>query len=127
MSRSTREGGFVVSTLVDRRPILKAMLNPKAVALIGATEAPESVGHSVLQNLHSFGGIVHLVMETEAACSGSNLSRVFKKWLNGWISLSLRLRRLRFSLQLRPFRRSYEGGGHIVKNNEERCDEYGKL
>ena len=61
MSRSTREDSSVVSTLVDRRPILKAMLNPKVVALIGATEAPESVGHSALKNRHSFGGIVHLI------------------------------------------------------------------
>jgi acyl-CoA synthetase (NDP forming) len=60
MSPSTREGSSVISTLIDRRPILKAMLKPEVVALIGATEAPESVG-PVLKNLHSFQGIVHLI------------------------------------------------------------------
>jgi acetyltransferase len=41
--------------LVDRRPILRAMLNPQAIALIGATEAPNSVGRTLMENLLSFG------------------------------------------------------------------------
>ena len=45
--------------MVDRRPILKAMLNPKTVALIGATEAPDSVGRRLMKNLLSFGGLVY--------------------------------------------------------------------
>jgi acetyltransferase len=41
--------------LVDRRPILRAMFNPRAIALIGATETPGSVGRSLMENLLSFG------------------------------------------------------------------------
>ncbi len=37
MSKSTGISYSVGSTLLDRRPILKAMLSPKVVALIGAT------------------------------------------------------------------------------------------
>src|SRR3984893_11540795 len=40
----------------DRRPVLRAMLNPKSVALIGATEATSSVGRTLMENLRSFGG-----------------------------------------------------------------------
>jgi acetyltransferase len=40
----------------DRRPILRAMLNPKSVALIGATEATSSVGRTLMENLRCFGG-----------------------------------------------------------------------
>jgi len=40
----------------DRRPVLRAMLNPKTVALIGATEATSSVGRTLMENLRSFGG-----------------------------------------------------------------------
>jgi acetyltransferase len=70
MSRPTREGSSVVSTLVDRRPILKAMLNPKVVPLIGATEAPESVGYSVSKNLHSFGRAVYLINGNRSSVLG---------------------------------------------------------
>ena len=41
--------------LVDRRPILRAMFNPQAIALIGATEAPDSVGRTLMKNLLSSG------------------------------------------------------------------------
>ncbi|HEV3209013.1 MAG TPA: bifunctional acetate--CoA ligase family protein/GNAT family N-acetyltransferase [Chthoniobacterales bacterium] len=41
--------------LVDRRPILRAMFNPQAIALIGATEAPDSVGRTLMENLLSSG------------------------------------------------------------------------
>src|ERR1700736_1244094 len=40
----------------DRIPILRAMLNPKSVALIGATEATSSVGRTLMENLRCFGG-----------------------------------------------------------------------
>src|SRR6516225_3321938 len=43
------------TALVDRRPILRAMFNPQAIALIGATEAPDSVGRTLMENLVSFG------------------------------------------------------------------------
>jgi acetyltransferase len=41
--------------LFDRRPILRAMFNPQAIALIGATETPGSVGRTLMENLLSFG------------------------------------------------------------------------
>ncbi len=44
------------SPVDDRRPILHAMLNPKSIALIGATEATTSVGRTVMENLRSSGG-----------------------------------------------------------------------
>src|ERR1700730_15356335 len=40
----------------DARPILRAMLNPKSVALIGATEATSSVGRTLMENLRCFSG-----------------------------------------------------------------------
>ena len=42
------------TALVDRRPILRAMFNPHAIALIGATEAPDSVGRTFMENLLSY-------------------------------------------------------------------------
>ena len=46
------------SKLIDRRPILKAMLNPKVVAVIGATETSDSVGRTLMENLAFFSGLV---------------------------------------------------------------------
>src|SRR5271168_4056513 len=37
--------------LRPRRPMLEAMLSPKSVALIGATEAHGSVGRALMENL----------------------------------------------------------------------------
>src|ERR1700722_2196466 len=45
--------------VVDRRPIRRAMLNPKTIALIGATEAPNSVGRTLMENLISSGQAVY--------------------------------------------------------------------
>jgi len=70
MSKSTRGASSVGTMLVDRRPLLKAMLNPKVVALLGAAEAPESIGHSVLKNLRSFGGIVYVVNGSRSSVLG---------------------------------------------------------
>ena len=42
-------------TLDGRKPFLQRMLSPKAVALIGATETPHSVGRTLMENLRSFG------------------------------------------------------------------------
>ncbi len=47
--------------LLERRPILKAMLAPKSVALIGASEKPGSVGRALTDNIQSFNGRVFLV------------------------------------------------------------------
>jgi acetyltransferase len=40
----------------DRRPILRAMLNPKSVEVIGATENSQSVVRTLMENLKSFTG-----------------------------------------------------------------------
>ena len=45
----------------DRRPILRAMLNPKSVAVIGATENLQSVGRTLMENLKSFTGDLYPV------------------------------------------------------------------
>jgi acetyltransferase len=42
----------------DRRPILEAMLAPKSIAVIGASEKPGSVGRALVENLRSFSGSV---------------------------------------------------------------------
>ena len=49
--------------LPPRRPVLDAMFAPKAVALIGATERPGSVGRTIFDNLlgNDFGGAVYPV------------------------------------------------------------------
>jgi acetyltransferase len=51
----TQTAGSLLTTPDSRRPILQRMLGPKAVALIGATEAPNSVGRTLMENLLSFG------------------------------------------------------------------------
>jgi acetyltransferase len=45
----------------DGRPILHAILNPKSVAVIGATEAANSVGYTLMKNLQSFPGHLYPV------------------------------------------------------------------
>lgn len=47
--------------LLERRPIVKAMLAPKSVVLIGASEKPGSVGRALTDNIQSFNGRVFLV------------------------------------------------------------------
>jgi acetyltransferase len=42
----------------EHRPILSAMLEPKSIALIGASEKPNSVGRALLENLQSYRGRV---------------------------------------------------------------------
>src|SRR6516165_2338078 len=44
-----------------RRPALNAMFAPESIALIGATEAPGSVGRVILENLKSYHGLVYPV------------------------------------------------------------------
>src|SRR6516165_11816618 len=45
----------LLGTPGGRRPRLQRMLNPKVVAVIGATETPGSVGRALMENLRSFG------------------------------------------------------------------------
>jgi acetyltransferase len=55
VNRSKAAAEAVVS---ERRPILSAMLAPKSIALIGASEKPNSVGRALLENLQSYRGRV---------------------------------------------------------------------
>lgn len=52
------------------RPILSAMFAPKSVALIGASEKPDSVGRALLENLQSFGGRIFAINPTHATLLG---------------------------------------------------------
>ncbi len=52
---STHTADSLLTSVDSRRPILQRMLGPKVVALIGATEAPNSVGRALMENLLSFG------------------------------------------------------------------------
>jgi acetyltransferase len=45
----------------DRTPILRAMFSPKSVAVIGATEASQSVGRTLIENLKWFNGGLYAV------------------------------------------------------------------
>ncbi len=56
-SRRKRESEL----LSHRRPALNAMFAPEAVAVIGATERPGSVGRALLENLKSYRGPVYPV------------------------------------------------------------------
>jgi acetyltransferase len=47
--------------LSHRRPVLNAMFTPESVAVIGATEAPGSVGRALVENLKSYHGLVYPV------------------------------------------------------------------
>ncbi len=59
MSTSLASPANLVSLPLDlRRSKLETMLNPRSVAMIGATETPNSVGQTIMQNLLSFGGTV---------------------------------------------------------------------
>src|SRR5689334_23129450 len=52
---ASQKSKSISMALIDRRPILRAMFNPQTIALIGATEAPDSVGRTLMENLLSFG------------------------------------------------------------------------
>ena len=56
--------------LPERRPILTTMLAPKSVALIGASEKPDSVGRALLENLESFRGRVFPINPSHATLLG---------------------------------------------------------
>jgi len=71
MRKSTNHrAGVAGSRLIDRRPILKSILNPKVVALVGATEAPDSVGRALMENLASFGGVVYPINPKRSSVLG---------------------------------------------------------
>jgi acetyltransferase len=52
-----------------RRP-LQDFFAPSSVAVIGATEAEPSAGHSLVENLASFGGAVHLINPNHSTVMG---------------------------------------------------------
>ena len=56
-SRRKRKSEF----LRHRRPALNAMFAPESIAVIGATEAPGSVGRALLKNLKSYRGPIYPV------------------------------------------------------------------
>ena len=71
MSKPTgHAAGIVGSRLIDRRPILKAMLNPKVIALVGATATPDSVGRALMENLASFGGVIYPINPKQSSVLG---------------------------------------------------------
>jgi acetyltransferase len=51
----TQTAGSLLTTLNGRAPILQRMLSPKVIAIVGATETPNSVGCTLMENLLSFG------------------------------------------------------------------------
>lgn len=57
-------------TGLDHRPVLEAMFAPASVAVIGATDAPGSVGRSLIENLQIFKGRVFAVNPTRAEVLG---------------------------------------------------------
>ena len=56
---SSRSVNPLLLPLDQRRSRLETMLNPKSVAVIGATEKPDSAGRRIMQNLLSFDGSVY--------------------------------------------------------------------
>jgi acetyltransferase len=54
-------GGELAHHVLRERPQLSAMLAPRAIAVIGASESPGSVGRALVENLQSFGDRVFLV------------------------------------------------------------------
>jgi acetyltransferase len=55
----TSPASLVSAPLDLRRSRLETMLSPASIALIGATEAPNSVGQTIMQNLQCFDGRVY--------------------------------------------------------------------
>jgi acetyltransferase len=54
----------------ERRPIVSAMFAPKSMALIGASEKPDSVGRALLENLQSFRDRVFPISPSHATLLG---------------------------------------------------------
>jgi acetyltransferase len=67
VKRSKASAEAVVS---EHRPILSAMFAPKSIALIGASEKPDSVGRALLENLQSFRDRVFAINPSHATLLG---------------------------------------------------------
>src|SRR5271166_6102774 len=61
MSESASQRKRRSEFLRHRRPALDTMFAPESIALIGATEAPGSVGRALVENLKSYHGLVYPV------------------------------------------------------------------
>jgi acetyltransferase len=65
-SAEARVKTSVETVVSERRPILRTMLAPKSIAVIGASEKPGSVGQALLENLRPFHGHVFPVNPNHA-------------------------------------------------------------
>jgi hypothetical protein len=60
----------VPSAVAERRPLLRTLMDPKSIALIGATEAPKSVGRTFMENLISSGRSIYPVNPNRSSVLG---------------------------------------------------------
>lgn len=60
----------VEAAVSEQRPVFRAMFAPKSVALIGASEKPDSVGRALLENLESFRGRLFPINPSHATLLG---------------------------------------------------------
>ena len=60
----------VATSVAERRPLLRALMDPKSIALIGATEAPNSVGRTFMENLVSSGRSIYPVNPNRSSVLG---------------------------------------------------------
>src|SRR5580704_1169940 len=70
MSTSSPQSNPVIVPIDQRRSKLETMLKPRTVALIGATEAPNSVGRTIMENLQGFDGTVYPINPKRATVLG---------------------------------------------------------
>ena len=54
-------GAAAPRTRVYRRADLQRVLNPRSIAIVGASTRVGSFGERVLNNLHGFDGTIHLI------------------------------------------------------------------
>jgi acetyltransferase len=66
------------AVVAGSRPILGAMFAPKSVALIGASEKPDSVGRALLENLESFRGRLFPINPSHATLLGQKTFRAIR-------------------------------------------------
>src|SRR5271165_6381349 len=60
----------VPTAVAERRPLLRTLMDPKSIALIGATEAPNSVGRTLMENLISSGRTVYPINPNRSSVLG---------------------------------------------------------
>ena len=60
----------VPTAVAERRPLLRTLMDPKTIALIGATEAPNSVGRTFTENLIASGRTVYPVNPNRSSVLG---------------------------------------------------------